>query len=468
MAKQGTHDGRIVYRMKPVSLCIVLLWLVAPSLLFAQQKNRTVVVISLDGFPADALNDPRLPIPTLRQVMAEGTVAGSMRPVNPTVTWPNHTAMVTGVNAAKHQVLFNGKAVRATDGSRKIEPWLPKDQMVHSPTVYDIAFDAGLITAQVDWVAIFGAKTIHWQFPENPDPQGPIERELMAAGIVTEEQLKKFDEGASSAWQDQIWSEAAVDILKKHSPNLLLVHLLTLDNTNHEYGPASNASYTAMALLDNHVKQILEAIKESGRLDQTTVLIVSDHGFATVHNVIHPNVFLAGQGLAKNSSGEGLNTVSAIPAGGMALIYVNDRDHKNERLLRLRDLFGKLEGVDRVFGEDEFAALGIPRPSESDQGPDLVLAAKQDYQFENGPGDEVISRVPGRGTHGFLNTDPAMQAIFIAWGAGIEKGSGIGYINNIDVAPTVANLLDLPMKTADGRVLHEILEAKPPLTTTPP
>ena len=50
----------------------------------------------------------------------------------------------------------------------------------------------------------------------------------------------------------------------------------------------------------------------------------------------------------------------------------------------------------------------------------------------------------------------------------VENTSGIGYINNIDVAPTVANLLDLPMKTADGRVLHEILEAKPPLTTTPP
>jgi len=448
--------------MKPSSLRLAFLCLIAPSFLFAQQKNRTVVLISLDGFPAYALNDPRLPIPTLRQVMAEGAVVGSMRPINPTVTWPNHTAMVTGVNAAKHQVLFNGKVVRAADDSRKIEPWLPKDQMVRSPTVYDIAFDAGLTTAQVDWVAIYGAKTVHWEFPENPDPKGPIERELMAAGIVTDEQLKKFDDGASSAWQDQIWTEAAVDILKKHSPNLLLVHLLTLDNTNHEYGPDSNASYTAMALLDNCVKHIMSAIKESGRLGQTTVFIVSDHGFETVHNVIHPNLFLAKQGLAKDSSGKGLNVVSAMPAGGMALIYINDREHKNERLRRLRDLFGKLEGVDRIFGDDEFAALGIPRASECDQGPDLVLAAKQDYQFENGAGDEVITRVPRRGTHGFLNSDPAMQAIFIAWGAGIKKGSRIGSINNVDVAPTVANLLDLQMKTAEGRVLQEILEAKPP------
>src|SRR5215831_9401351 len=106
--------------MKPSSLCLALLWLIAPSFLFAQQKNRTVVVISLDGFPAYALKDPRLPVPTLRQVMAEGAVAGSMRPINPTVTWPNHTAMVTGVNAAKHQVVFNGEVVGAADGSRRI------------------------------------------------------------------------------------------------------------------------------------------------------------------------------------------------------------------------------------------------------------------------------------------------------------------------------------------------------------
>ena len=157
-----------------------------------------------------------------------------------------------------------------------------------------------------------------------------------------------------------------------------------------------------------------------------------------------------------------------MPAGGMALVYINDRDHKNDRLPRLRDLFGKLEGVDRVFGEDEFAALGIPRASECDQGPDLVLTAKQDYQFENGVGDEVITHVPGRGTHGFLNTDPAMQAIFIAWGAGIRKASRIASINNIDVAPTVANLLDLQMKTTEGRVLQEILEATPPLPITHP
>ena len=129
--------------------------------------------------------------------------------------------------------------------------------MVHAPTIYDVAHEAGLTTAQVDWVAIYRAKTITWQFPELPDPNGVIERELIADGTVTAEQLRTFED-SSQAWQDEIWTAAAEEILEKHRPNLLLFHLLTLDDTNHEYGPMSPASFTAMAFLDAKVKQILD------------------------------------------------------------------------------------------------------------------------------------------------------------------------------------------------------------------
>ena len=109
----------------------------------------------------------------------------------------------------------------------------------------------------MDWVAIYRAKTITWQFPELPDPNGVIERELIADGTVTAEQLRTFED-SSQAWQDEIWTAAAEEILEKHRPNLLLFHLLTLDDTNHEYGPMSPASFTAMAFLDAKVKQILD------------------------------------------------------------------------------------------------------------------------------------------------------------------------------------------------------------------
>ncbi len=262
-----------------------------------------MVVISLDGFPAYALDDPRLPIPTLRKLAREGAVAASMRPVNPTVTWPNHTAIVTGVEPAEHQVLYNGLLVRPEGGSRPtIEPWRDKEQMVHAQTIYDAAYDAGLTTAQVDWVAIYRAKTITWQFPELPDPDGAIERELMSAGTVTAEQLRTF-EASTQAWQDEIWTAAAEDILEKHKPNLLLFHLLTLDDTNHEYGPMTPASLTAMAFLDAKVKQIVDVLDRTGLSNNATLIIVSDHGFRTYKHKIQSECAFAREGIVERRAG---------------------------------------------------------------------------------------------------------------------------------------------------------------------
>jgi len=78
---------------------------------YAQQSGasgRKVVVISLDAFGAESLRDPHLPAPTLHHLMKIGAFATAMNPINPTVTWPNHTAMVSGVNASRHHVVVNG------------------------------------------------------------------------------------------------------------------------------------------------------------------------------------------------------------------------------------------------------------------------------------------------------------------------------------------------------------------------
>jgi predicted AlkP superfamily pyrophosphatase or phosphodiesterase len=438
-----------------MTIVAISLWLLAPILAAAQSSNRTVVVISLDGFPAYALKDPLLPVPTLRRLIAKGAYADSMRPINPTVTWPNHTAMVTGVNAIQHQVLFNG-LLSVTDPRLppKIEPWRPKELMIHSPTVYDLAFQAGMITAQVDWVAIYDAKTITWQFAEKPDPEGKVERELIAAGVVTKDQLGVFSD-QNSAWQDRIWTNAAVDILEKHAPNLLLVHFLTLDSTNHEFGPGSSASYTAMAFLDDRVKQILGAIEESGRASQTTVFIVSDHGFRSVQKEIRPNILLRQKGFAK-ASGE---SVSVIPDGGVAMVYVTDPAQRTALPPRLRTLFQNLEGVDHVYDASQFASLGLPTRGQSDQAPDLLLSAKQGYLFGDATTGNVISPSKDRGAHGYLSDDSSMQAIFIASGAGIKKGVRLPQIPTVDIAPTIAALLGLDMKNVSGRTIREILEA---------
>ena len=98
--------------LRSCSWIALLLALSVPMLSAPQPQPAAtanhVVIITLDGFGGWALDDPYLPVPTLRDLAARGVVAKGMRPVNPTVTWPNHTSIVTGVTPAKHGVLFNG------------------------------------------------------------------------------------------------------------------------------------------------------------------------------------------------------------------------------------------------------------------------------------------------------------------------------------------------------------------------
>jgi predicted AlkP superfamily pyrophosphatase or phosphodiesterase len=457
---RGKKQLKIPVTVARMLFSIVLMIGAVPGTLDAAttpRKKRTVVVISLDGFPAYALEDPRLPIPTLRKLAREGAAAASMKPINPTVTWPNHTAMVTGVNASQHQVLFNGLLIRPKDGAKPtVEPWHDKEQLVHAPTIYDVAYEAGLTTAQVDWVAIYGAKTITWQFPELPDPNGKIEHELIDAGLVTPEQLRAFED-SSQARQDEIWTAAAVDILQKHHPNLLLFHLLTLDDTNHEYGPMSPASYTAMAFLDAKVKQILDAIEQSGHSKNTTVIVVSDHGFRSYKHKIHPNVLLKQKDLLNDEPGHSKGDAWILPDGGTAGVYVTDPDRKAELIPQLCRMFTDLEGIEKVYGVDQFGELGFPLPEASEQAPDILLAAKPDYVFSGESEGDLITGAEG-GTHGYINTDPNMQAIFMAWGAGIPKGVRLAKISNLDVAPTIAALLGVEMKHITGHVISEIVD----------
>ena len=116
-----------------------------------------------------------------------------MQPVNPTVTWPNHTSIVTGVTPAKHSVLYNGAPVRGGEGQPlRINPYVPKHELVVGETLYDAAHKAGLTTAEVDWVAIEKAENITWPFPEWPSVDNAVVREIPRGRVATYGQVARL------------------------------------------------------------------------------------------------------------------------------------------------------------------------------------------------------------------------------------------------------------------------------------
>jgi predicted AlkP superfamily pyrophosphatase or phosphodiesterase len=439
---------------KKMLLLFVLLALGGPLMGQTSQRGQRapmVVVISLDAFGASLLQQPYLPVPTLRALMKTGSYARSMQPVNPTVTWPNHTSMVTGVAPAKHGLIANGQIVGQRTGKvPKVEFHADKSVLVRVPTVYDRAHDAGLTTAEMDWVAIEHAKTIDWSFPEQAEAGSPLVKEMLADGSLTQGELDGFWKGGQ-AYRDRLYTRGATYAIKHHHPNLVLLHLLALDGAEHAYGFDTMAGANTAAFLDDRVKEVIDAAREAGDLDRATFLIVSDHGQSSVHHSVDANAILMEAGIAPAEA-------TALDEGGAAYIYETHRTP--ELTAKIRAAFAASVVTDSVPDEDQIQKQGWPSRKDNATAFDVLVYAKEDWKFDD---ESKKKRSAGEieaqtGAHGYPNTRPLMQEIFIANGAAIRSAGEQPPFPNLDVAATIARILGVSEAGMDGKALVGILK----------
>lgn len=435
--------------MSAAMLCFAVMAGVAQHPAQRPARKPIVVVISLDAFGAALLAQPLTPVPTLHALMKDGSYARSMQPVNPTVTWPNHTSMVTGVSAAKHGLIANGQINgQRTDKVPSVEFHADKTALVRVPTVYDLAHDAGLTTAEMDWVAIEHAKSIDWSFFEQPVANLPLIQEMLRDGALTQGELDSFRK-ASQAYRDRIYTRGAIYAIKHHHPNLVLLHLLALDSAEHAYGFDTMAGTNTAAFLDDRVKEVIEAVRDAGDLDRTTFLIVSDHGQSSVHRTVDPNAVLTEAGIP-------VSEAAALAEGGSTFIY--ETHHSAELSARIRSAFAANAATDSCPTDEEMATQGWPSRNENPTAPDVVVYAKEGWSFGRSGGAKGEAVEPQRGAHGYPNTRPLMQSIFIASGAAIRPAGEQPAFPNIDVAATIAQILGLPQAGMDGKPLTAILK----------
>lgn len=449
-------------------LCLTFLLAAYSNVSGKESKDRHVVVICVDGLPAYLFEDPAASMPTIRKLAANGVRASGMTVSNPSVTWPNHTSLTTGVRPEKHGVLFNGVLERPGLGLPvKVNPRKDKVELIQVPTIYDVLHQAGLTTSAINWPCTRNTMAIVDNFPDVPealDHTTPrLIAELKEAGLVSDAEIKGFLKLGPTS-RDHIWMQAVCHSIRQRKPNLVLFHPLNVDAVHHRYGPQTPAGYTAVAYADTLVRDVVNAVDAAGIREQTTFLIVSDHGFMAIPKTLQPNVVLRQAGLL---TVEGTQPATArahvIPEGGIGMLYLTVPDTKEADRKKVIDLFREREGIAAILTPDQFAAHGLPDPSEYPQMADLILVAKDGYGVgATATGDDfVVKSEATTGTHGFLSTNPKMNATFIASGAGIRQGATIEQIENIDVAPTVAHLLGVDLKGVDGKVVKQILRDTP-------
>jgi predicted AlkP superfamily pyrophosphatase or phosphodiesterase len=430
-----------------------------------------VILVSIDGLAAFHLDDPRADLPTIRGMAQQGARAESMEVVFPSVTWPTHTTLVTGVRPGRHGVLANSYYDRTQ--KKKIpllpDPLFDKEELVKAPTIYDVAHLAGLKTAGVNWPASRNAKHLDWQMPDVGD-QAIYERsstpslvaELRAKGIPIEKQAEWAKAGmVAKAPRDWMYTRVAEHVLRTHQPNVLVIHYVTVDSAEHTYGSKSPETRWAGNDNDHRVRELLETVKAAGLADRTTFFITADHGFSDYTKNINLNVLLREKGLVTTAGNNVVDAkVTFLSEGGAGMLYIRDAADRARIIAELVPALKALEGIDAVVPSSEYVSIGHVMPDVDPREPDILVSAATGYAFADNPASKDLITTAGatKGTHGNSPNNRLLDATFVAYGAGIKPGAKLGRIRSVDVAPTMAAVLGLKMENVEGRVLREILK----------
>ena len=186
--------------------------------------------------------------------MKEGTYADGVIPVLPTVTYPNHTTLITGVWPAEHGILNNG----LFDPEHIMEgAWYWYAQSIKVPTLWDVAHQAGIGTASVSWPVSVNAISVdtlipeYWRTSSPGIANNPQDRFLMAAvsrpyGALAEmeQRIGPYMMGNDTSVEegDAVRTKFALDILRNKKPGFMTVHLSAMDGSEHSGGPFSDAA----------------------------------------------------------------------------------------------------------------------------------------------------------------------------------------------------------------------------------
>ena len=453
---------------------VVRRFLVLPFLLvFALAAHAApVLMISIDGLKPEYITQADahgMKIPYLRTLLRDGTYAEGVVGIWPTITYPSHTTLVTGVWPDEHGITNNQEfdPLQRFGGA-----WNWYAAGIRVPTLWQAAHKAGLRTASVGWPVSVGATDVDYLIPEywrdrnvssSWDPQ---DRWLMAALARPSTLLQQLEAAAgpymngndTSIGGDETKTRYALEILRRYKPAFMTLHLSSLDDAQHAHGPFSPEACADLEAIDGMVERL--AHQEFAINPSAVVVIVSDHGFMNITHSINLAIPFLQAGLAEGA----LNPVTKAPeisswkaepwmAGGMAAIMLHDpNDHATEQ--QVHDMLAKLaadpaNGIAEILDRDAIHKRGA-FPDAA-----FLVVFKPGYYAGSALSGSLITPIAGtRGSHGFSPEFPEMRASFFAVGAGIAHHRDLGVVDTRQIAPTIAKMLHVAMPTAKATPLH--------------
>ncbi len=398
-----------------MSACSSLLPAAAPSAdsatattLKVTPANQPLILISIDGFRPDYLQ--RGVSPVLNQLAQQGASAVVMRPSFPSVTFPNHYTLVTGLRPDQHGIVANTMEDPQIPGVRFA---LSKREAVTDRRWWDMA-EPFWVTAEKAGVK---TGTMFWPGSE-ADIQG-----------VRPSQWAVFDEKMSPDTRvDTLlgW----LDLPAEQRPRLLTLYFDQVDHAGHDFGPDSPQIAQAVAEVDAALGRLRAGLQQRGL--QANLVIVSDHGMSAVSD---QRVIRLNQLLADNQ----FRTITTGPFAGIELTAETAAQAE-------KALLGKHEHMECWRKSEIPARLEF---GSNRRVPAVFCLAEPGWQIV---ANEKAKLRSSGGAHGYDTLAPDMAALFIANGPAFRAGAQIAELQNVDVYPLLMRVAGVPALPSRGKL----------------
>ena len=407
---------RLAAYLAGIWLALLAPW--APALQ-AQTEKPYVILVSLDGFRYDYAE--RYQTRNILAVRDSGASAESVIPSFPSLTFPNHIAIITGLYPEHHGIVANSfyDPARASEYTLRTASingsWMDE----RATPLWVLAEQQRVTAACMFWPMsdseIQGVRPTYW---------------------------KLFDD----RFPDASRVEQVLDWLKlpaEKRPHFITLYFSDTDHAGHTFGPEAAETGEAARVVDGMIGKLRQGLEALGL--PINLILVSDHGMQAVEGAVS-------LGLDESQARVEID-------GPLALIYGRDADTIEKTYQQLKGN-PKLE----VYKRGETPASW--HYSENPRSGDLVAVAKGEAVIV---GNEPRRRSVSKGAHGY---DPKqykqMQGIFYAIGPNI-KPMKIGSFENVNVYPFIAKILGLKVAgKLDGSeaVLNPIYRQAAPRSRT--
>ncbi|MCF7221241.1 ectonucleotide pyrophosphatase/phosphodiesterase [Marilutibacter chinensis] len=385
-----------------------------PAAARVPNSSPPVLLVSIDGFRPDYLE---LGItPNLQRLVDGGVRAEWMNPSYPSLTFPNHYSIVTGLRPDRHGIVHNSMEDAGLGVFRLSNREAVGDgRWWGGEPIWVGAHKAGLPNATLFW----------------PGSEAPVQG-------VRPDRWKPFD--ADMPYETRV--DTVLGWLAEPAatrPRIATLYFERVDKAGHDHGPDSPETRAAVAEADAAIGRLLDGLQARDLLDAVNLIVVSDHGMAATRG----DQAIAVEDIVSMQDGKVVSygqSVGIEPMPGRAgeverrLVERSAGRHEHYQCWRKQELPARWH-----YGRNPRVPSII---CQMDEGWDAIPAEYIERRRTAGT----------RGSHGYDPALPSMRALFVAHGPAFRDGVTVPPFENVDVYPLLARLVGIVPAENDGDI----------------